>query len=232
MACDRHVNKVPSEHDCYAVLCVIGPWYAVLTPFDQVKWNVNRVWQWTRLAGEFLAWVYSEDSSVGGSLWKDYECSGMSERKIRLLEDIIQGEEWVQRRRQRNKRIQSKSISGLMFDTLMASIEQQENNFQCKLINYLLTRSSSKCLTIRTAKCLKELSKDSCRSFKRPDEKEGEQQSQHSPTIVPSCKVVNRDCDELPEEYCRLGIGLCFKGKISRFLECKENPQMFEYCDI
>ena len=31
--------------------------------------------------------------------------------------------------------------------------------------------------------------------------------------VVPSCKVKPRECDEVPEEFKRAGIGLCFGGK-------------------
>lgn len=30
--------------------------------------------------------------------------------------------------------------------------------------------------------------------------------------VVPSCKIRPRDCDEVPEEFKRAGIGLCFGG--------------------
>ena len=32
--------------------------------------------------------------------------------------------------------------------------------------------------------------------------------------VVPSCKVRPRECDEVPEEFKRAGIGLCFGGEI------------------
>ena len=31
--------------------------------------------------------------------------------------------------------------------------------------------------------------------------------------VVPSCKIRPRNCDEVPEEFRRAGIGLCFGGK-------------------
>ena len=31
--------------------------------------------------------------------------------------------------------------------------------------------------------------------------------------VVPSCKIRPRNCDEVPEEFKRAGIGLCFGGK-------------------
>ena len=40
-----------------------------------------------------------------------------------------------------------------------------------------------------------------------------EKQQDHTPKIVPSQRVAIRDCDEPPAEFCRVGIGLCFKGK-------------------
>ena len=35
--------------------------------------------------------------------------------------------------------------------------------------------------------------------------------------VVPSCKVRPRNCDEVPEEFRRAGIGLCFGGKNGYF---------------
>ena len=31
--------------------------------------------------------------------------------------------------------------------------------------------------------------------------------------VVPSCKIKPRNCDEVPEEFKRAGIGLCFGGE-------------------
>ena len=36
--------------------------------------------------------------------------------------------------------------------------------------------------------------------------------------VVPSCKIKPRNCDEVPEEFKRAGIGLCFGGKPSILL--------------
>lgn len=36
--------------------------------------------------------------------------------------------------------------------------------------------------------------------------------------VVPSYKVKPRDCDEVPEEFKRAGIGLCFGGELARLL--------------
>ena len=35
--------------------------------------------------------------------------------------------------------------------------------------------------------------------------------------VVPSCKIRPRECDEVPEEFRRAGIGLCFGGKAQNF---------------
>ena len=59
-------------------------------------------------------------------------------------------------------------------------------------------------------------SQNSCHHIiiKRLDVEEcKEKQQEHIPTIVPSQRVAIRDCDEPPAEFCRVGIGLCFKGK-------------------
>ena len=32
--------------------------------------------------------------------------------------------------------------------------------------------------------------------------------------VVPSYKVLPRNCDEVPDEFKRAGIGLCFRGKL------------------
>ena len=46
--------------------------------------------------------------------------------------------------------------------------------------------------------------------------------------VVPSCKIRPRNCDEVPEEFRRAGIGLCFGGKKEYFSYLDSGPELQE----
>ena len=64
-----------------------------------------------------------------------------------------------------------------------------------------------------SVKCLKELCSDNFQIKQKHISKTSNPRISKKIEAVPCQKVEIRDCDEVPDDYHRAGIGNCFKGK-------------------
>ena len=103
---------------CNKLLCCVK--FFPNMPFDEIKEMSTKADNGpSQELGEMLWGTFSRrfglrQAGLSYDLWLcELKSYGMRKSKEGILADISQGEEWVRRRRERNKRIQTKSTSGI-----------------------------------------------------------------------------------------------------------------------